>query len=52
MVTLEDERRPLLEGVSNKAVTEYIVLDSLTLGDMKESNNGGADDQIYLWLNN
>jgi len=51
MGTLEDERRPLLGSVSNKAAIEYIVLVSLSLGRMEESNNGGADDQIYLWLN-
>jgi len=37
MGTLEDEGRPLLRGVSNKAAIEYIVLASLSLSCMEES---------------
>lgn len=48
MGTLEDERRSLLGRVLNKAVIDYIALISVSLGRVKEGNNGGADDQIYL----
>jgi len=51
MDTLEEERRTLLGSVLNKAVIDYIVLISLSLGRMKESINGGADDQTSLRLN-